>query len=188
PYFKKAVIDADALAPEIFEALIQNDTAEFVITPHYHELVRTAAYFEKELPAKKKEMSVDALEDAVLEISKKLGVAVLLKGREDLIANGGEIRYNSTGNAGMSVGGTGDVLAGIVGSLLAKNGAAAAAGCGAYICGKAGDAAYAEVGDSLIPADLIDKIPFALSNGSVKGKACKHKKSKHEKSKYKCKN
>lgn len=149
PHFKKAVIDADALVPEIFEAIVQNkNSAEIIITPHYHELVRTAAYFEKELPEKRKALNSDELEAALLEIGEKLGAVVLLKGREDMVAGGGEVRYSSSGNAGMSVGGTGDVLAGVVGSLLAKNSAVAAAGCGAFICGSAGDLAYASVGDS----------------------------------------
>lgn len=177
PYFKKAVIDADALVPEIFDAVIQNqNAAQIIITPHYHELIRTAAYFGITLPDKRKEMSADESEAALLEIGEKLGAAVLLKGRVDMIAGGGEVRYNSTGNAGMSVGGTGDVLAGIVGSLFAKNTGVAAAGCGAYICGKAGDLAYAAVGDSLLPTDLIGQIPSVFSwDSGIKVKSGKKK-------------
>ncbi len=177
PFLKKAVIDADALVPEIFDALVQNqNSAEIIITPHYHELIRTAAYFGKTLPDKRKEMSVEESEAALLDIGEKLGAVVLLKGRADMIAGGGEVRYNSTGNAGMSVGGTGDVLAGIVGSLFSKNTAVRAAGCGAYICGKAGDLAYEEAGDSLLPTDLINQIPFVFSpDNAVRMKSGKRK-------------
>ncbi|MDL2261096.1 NAD(P)H-hydrate dehydratase [Methanimicrococcus sp. OttesenSCG-928-J09] len=187
PVFKKAVIDADALRPEIFEALIQkqdwtqnqnkeqeqnsaDENVEIIITPHYQELLRAAEYLGISLQPKRKDVAAEVLEAAVSEISQKFGVTVLLKGPEDLISNGAveKTRYNATGNAGMSVGGTGDVLAGIVGGLLAANSAAAAAGCGAYLCGKAGDAAYSEKGDSLIPSDILEKLPFVFSNQSVK--------------------
>ncbi|WP_316558474.1 NAD(P)H-hydrate dehydratase [Methanimicrococcus hongohii] len=175
PYFKKAVIDADALVPEMFEAIEQseNDYADYIITPHYHELMRAAAYCGIDLSENRDEEDIFALEDILMDISERLGAMVLLKGQEDMIASFDEVRYNSTGNAAMSVGGTGDVLAGIVGGLLAKNKAELATLCGAYICGKAGDAAYTEVGDSLIPTDVIDKIPFAFSNGTVKGRSRK---------------
>ncbi|MDV0444892.1 ADP-dependent (S)-NAD(P)H-hydrate dehydratase [Methanimicrococcus sp. At1] len=187
PYFKKAVIDADALRPEIFDALIQFNQSnasskplEIVLTPHYHELTRTASYFGINLPGSRKELLPDELESAALEISEKLGAAVLVKGREDLIANAGIVRYNATGNAGMSVGGTGDVLAGITGGLLAKNSAAAAACCGAYVCGKAGDSASEEKGDSLIPADILDKVPLVFI-GEVDSKTKKEAKKGNEK-------
>ncbi|MDR2943613.1 MAG: NAD(P)H-hydrate dehydratase [Methanosarcinales archaeon] len=183
PSFKKAIIDADALVPEILEAIVRNkNSAEIIITPHYRELKRTAAHFEKMIPDKRQEVSDDALEAVLLEINEKLGATVLLKGPEDMIADGGEVRYNSTGNAGMSVGGTGDVLAGIVGSLLARNSTAAAAGCCAYICGKAGDLAYASFGDSLIPTDLIDCIPFVFPRDErIKNTAGKQKNKKRSK-------
>ncbi|WNY28112.1 Bifunctional NAD(P)H-hydrate repair enzyme Nnr [Methanimicrococcus stummii] len=187
PLLKKAVIDADALVPEIFEAIVlkqkSDAPAEIVITPHYHEFLRTAAYFKINLPKDRADSNIDKTEAAALKISQTLGAVVLLKGQNDLIANGDEIRYNSTGNAGMSVGGTGDVLAGAVGGLLAKNSAVKAAECGAYICGKAGDLAYADFGYSLLPTDLISKIPAVLFPEILEKAALNEINSKSKKSK-----
>lgn len=162
PFFKKAVIDADALHPAVFEALAdrKKDT-EVILTPHYHEFLTTAAFFGISLPARRDPSASEELEAALAEVSQKLNATVLLKGKEDLIAAGGsgEIRRNATGNAGMSVGGTGDVLAGVAAGLLAKNNSVTAACGAAYACGKAGDLAFADNGFSLIPTDLLEKLP-----------------------------
>ena len=167
PHLKKAVIDADALRPEIFKALESEAGSEhdFVLTPHYNEFLRLATYCNINLPPKRTDVSVAALEKAVAEISCQLKATILLKGSTDLISNGAadESRYNETGNAGMSVGGTGDVLAGLVGGLLSKNPAFESACCGAYICGLAGDSIYLEKGNSLIPSDILDAVPVVLS-------------------------
>ena len=193
PYLKKAVIDADMLRPEIFEALEsaalnrKSDSGfnqEFVITPHYNEFLRAAAYFKIDLTAKRADNSETELEKAAAAISGKLNATVLLKGPTDLISNGNadESRYNLTGNSGMSVGGTGDVLAGAVGGLLSKNKPIVSACCGAFICGSAGDLVFRKKGNSLIPSDILEKIPTVIKN-QTKDKT----KSKNEKKRNKTK-
>jgi len=62
----------------------------------------------------------------------------------------------------MTVGGTGDILAGAAAGLLAKNSAFTAACCSAFICGRAGDLSFSEKGDSLLPSDMLELIPDIL--------------------------
>ena len=165
PDIKKAVIDADALRPEMMEALEKraNKETEIIVTPHYGEFCRLAEFCGIKTASKKEENTASELEKYAAEMSEKLNVTVLLKGAPDLICGGKEnIRYNSTGNSGMTVGGTGDVLAGIVGGLLAKNAAFESACCGAFVCGRAGDLAFKKYENSLIPSDLLKRIPKAL--------------------------
>ena len=165
PHFKKAVIDADALRPEILKALEQNtmrQEKDIILTPHFGEFSRIAEFLEVPLKLKKDETPLSEREKYASEICEKLNAVILLKGAPDLIVGKGkEVRYNSTGNAGMTVGGTGDVLAGITGGLLAKNKSFDAACCGAFICGRAGDFAFEKKGNDLIPSDILKKISKA---------------------------
>jgi NAD(P)H-hydrate epimerase len=92
-----------------------------------------------------------------------LGFTILLKGRIDVIADGNRCKLNRTGNAGMSVGGTGDVLAGEVAGLLSRGVAPFdAARMAAFVNGAAGDLAYQTLGFSLLATDVIDQVPIAL--------------------------
>jgi len=97
--------------------------------------------------------------------AKRLGAVVLLKGNVDIVSDGKYTRYNWTGNPGMTVGGTGDVLTGIVGAYLAqKADPFYAAGAAAYINGKAGEMVTEEKGYHLLPEDLIKKIPMVVED------------------------
>jgi len=90
---------------------------------------------------------------------------MILKGNIDIISDGKNIRLNRTGNPGMTVGGTGDVLSGIVGCLLAQgNDPFNSAVAGAFINGTAGDFAVEEKGFHIVPMDLIDQIPIVMNN------------------------
>ncbi len=128
--------------------------APLVLTPHPGELSRL---MEIELK--------DVLEDrmaAAIESALRFGCVVLLKGAPTFIADpDGNIRLNPTGNAGMATGGTGDVLSGIIGSLLAQGlDPLDAACCGAYVHGLAGDFAADEVGETaMVPTDMIRNLP-----------------------------
>ncbi len=109
------VIDADginALASNI--ELIKNTNAEIVLTPHPAEMARlcgiTAA-----------EVEQDRINTAV-NFAKKYGCYLVLKGANTIVCSrNGEIYFNMNGNPGMATGGSGDVLAGIIVSLLAQN-------------------------------------------------------------------
>jgi hydroxyethylthiazole kinase-like uncharacterized protein yjeF len=106
----------------------------------------------------------------VVEEAKRLGSIILLKGAVDVISDGVHTRFNWTGNPGMTVGGTGDVLSGIAAGYIAQGSSPMQAGCaGAFINGAAGDAVYAEKGYHIEAQDLIPFIPYLIED-AVDGK------------------
>jgi len=90
------------------------------------------------------------------------GLVVLLKGRVDLITDGHVVRANTTGNPGMTVGGTGDVLAGVTAAFYARSTALRAAVAAAFVNGRAGDLAYQENDYGMLATDVVEKIPQAM--------------------------
>lgn len=99
--------------------------------------------------------------DAALEFARELGCILLLKGHETLITDGKECYANKTGNPGMAVGGSGDVLAGIIVSLLGQGlEPLRAAACGAWLHGAAGDICEREIGQyGMLPTDMVEVLP-----------------------------
>jgi NAD(P)H-hydrate epimerase len=148
----RAVIDADALqvVPEV------DTDATLVCTPHAGEL---RAMGGPGVPEDDWRARADALEDFAADI----GHTLLLKGKDDVISDGETTRIGRTGNAGMTVGGTGDVLAGITGALLAVQEPVDAAGIAAFVNGRAGDVVAEERGVGLMATDLLDAIPGAMA-------------------------
>jgi NAD(P)H-hydrate epimerase len=127
------------------------------LTPHPGEAARL-------LESSAKEVQNDRLA-AVRALARKTGAHVLLKGHRTLISDPrGNAVVNLTGNPGMATGGTGDVLTGLVGALLAQGIAVEEAlPLAAHLHGLAGDLGAAEVGQtSLVATDLIRKLPAAL--------------------------
>ena len=121
---KKIVADATALRVLNPENLHEN----CIITPHMEE-------FESLFKCL-------ATPQNVLKMAKQFNCVIVLKGVTDYISNGNLIYENQTGNAGMTKGGTGDVLAGLIGGLYVKNDALTAALAGTYLNGLAGDRLY----------------------------------------------
>lgn len=158
---KPSVIDGDAihaLAQEKESAdlspLLQNRS--FIITPHLYEFSILSGKNIKKADFKKKTKVVKAT-------AKKLKATILLKGNIDIISDGKEVALNKTGNPYMTVGGTGDTLAGICGSMLAQGiDPFTAARAAAYINGRAGDIAASELKESFIASDLIEAIPEVI--------------------------
>ncbi|HSQ49261.1 MAG TPA: NAD(P)H-hydrate dehydratase, partial [Candidatus Deferrimicrobiaceae bacterium] len=102
---------------------------------------------------------------AIQAIAKKLNAIVLVKGKTDIISRGDRVKLNFTGNPGMTVGGTGDVLSGVVGGLLAqKVDAFEAAVAGAFVNGAAGDFVANEIGFHMVATDVIEWIPRVLED------------------------
>ncbi len=88
---------------------------------------------------------------------------VLLKGEVDEIFSGEDVFSNEVGNPGMTVGGTGDVLTGLVAAFRAQGLADfEAARLAAQVNGKAGEKAYEEYGNGLVSTDIVEKIPEVL--------------------------
>ena len=134
-------------------------TARFpvVITPHPGEMGRLTGKTASQVNA--------AREQTALDFAQKYGVVTVLKGAGTVTAApDGRVLVNPTGNSGMATGGSGDVLAGMLASLLAQNPlpfeTAAAA---VYLHGNAGDLAAEAFGKrSLLPTDIISFIPKAF--------------------------
>lgn len=153
-----AVIDADglnALAGSL--DFLKKAKAHVVMTPHPGEMGRLLGISTGEV--QKDRIAVAS------EFARKYRVTLVLKGAGTVVAApDGRVFINSTGNPGMATGGTGDVLSGMIGSLLAQGHPAAEASCTAvYLHGLAGDLALKEKGEAgLIAGDLIEKIPEAI--------------------------
>jgi NAD(P)H-hydrate epimerase len=144
------VVDADALAvvPEV------ETEAALVCTPHQGELREMGGPSSDDWRERA---------DLVASFAADLGVTLLVKGAYDVVSDGETTRVNRTGNPGMTVGGTGDVLAGATGALRARLPPVDAAAVGAYANGRAGDAAVDEAGYGIVATDLLDRLPGGLS-------------------------
>ncbi len=138
---RKVVLDASAITKDVPEDV------ECIMTPHGGEFKRVFG-----------DLSIENL----MKFAKRTNSVILLKGKEDIITDGERIRFNRTGNVGMTVGGTGDVLAGVVGAFFALNDAFWSASAGAFVNGLAGDICLKEKGYNFTAVDLLDKIPTAI--------------------------
>lgn len=152
---KPLLLDADGL--KAFGSFKRRLKIPLVLTPHAGEyVILTGQKLSGAL-----EHDVKAIKRTALE----LGAVILVKGPVDVICSGSRFKLNFTGNAGMTVGGTGDVLSGIVGGLLAqKVDGFEAAVAGAYVNGAAGDFVANSVGFHMVASDLLPWIPTVLDN------------------------
>lgn len=149
---KKWVIDAGALQMVSLDVIPKNS----ILTPHKHEFKRL---FGKE-PTK----------ETVQEASNKYTVAILVKGREDILCVKDTCKIIKGGNAGMTKGGTGDVLAGLIAALYCKNDALTSAYIGSVVNKKAGDKLFKKVGYYFNASDLADEIPKVMKEVILKKK------------------
>jgi len=95
----------------------------------------------------------------------RFGATILLKGHVDVVSDGERVKFNFTGNPGMTVGGTGDVLSGVVGGLMANRVPPfKAASAGAFVNGAAGDFVARERGFHMVASDLLEWIPKVLDD------------------------
>ena len=147
------VLDADGLnALDGCPEQLQRRTAPTVLTPHEGEFLRLGGDLSR------------GREAAAAAFSRKYGVYLVLKGHRTLVADPeGRLAVNETGNSGMAKGGSGDILSGMVVSLLGQGMEPFDACCAAVYChGLAGDMAAAELGErGMSPADLLARLPYA---------------------------
>jgi len=152
---KPLLLDADGL--KAFAEFKRPLKVPLVLTPHAGEYAVLTG----------RKLS-ERLEERIAEVQKtaaQLDAVILLKGQVDVICDGKRVKLNYTGNPGMTVGGTGDVLSGVVGALLAqKVDPFEAAVAGAFVNGAAGDFVAGEIGYHLVATDLIDWIPRVLDD------------------------
>ena len=151
---KPMVIDADGIKA-LEKSKIKLNPEKVILTPHWGEL-KVLLYPDIGDPDDPYNRTKRALYAAA-----QYDCVVLLKGPVDVIAYpNGSTKLNRTGVPAMTVGGTGDVLTGIIASLLSRGGSAfQAAAAGAFVSGLAGELAASEKGDHLVATDCIEKIP-----------------------------
>lgn len=149
------LLDADGLkAFAKFERRFETPT---VLTPHAGEY--------KILTGEELSESLEKRAISVQKTAQDLNSVILLKSHVDIISDGERIKLNFTGNPGMTVGGTGDVLSGIVGAFLSQGADPfEAAVAGAFINGAAGDFAKKEKGYHMVPTDLFKWIPKVMDD------------------------
>ena len=158
---KPIVVDADGL--NALSRLHNDEKAALlhekaVLTPHPGEMARLTG------------LSIHAIKaDAAgvaAEYARRWGCTVLLKGARTAIAGpDGCVKWNETGNAGLAKGGSGDVLAGMLLSLLGQGLAPFEAACaGAWLHGAAGDRCATEMGEyGMTPSDMLGALPYAIA-------------------------
>lgn len=153
------VVDADALnaiAPLARRRGSGLGSAELILTPHPGEAGRL-------LGTDTKAVQADRVA-AVAELCRRSSATVVLKGKGTLVADGKRCYRNATGNPGMASGGSGDVLSGLLGSLLARGMQPFEAAClGVHLHGKAGDVARDARGEhGMVASDIVEALPEVL--------------------------
>ena len=147
------VLDADGINMVAKHMdILRGRTAPAILTPHDGEFARLGGVIGEDRVA------------AAEQMARELGCIMLLKGHHTVITDGSSTYINHTGNPGMAVGGSGDVLAGIIVSLLGQGIAPLeAAACGAWLHGAAGDRCAAELGQyGMLPTDMLNILPRLL--------------------------
>ena len=147
----KLVLDASALIPSMLDEISGTET---IITPHIGEYKRI---FGENLP----DSEVERISN-VQKCAKQYRIVILLKGWIDIISDGERVGINRTHNCAMTVGGTGDILTGIVAGLLTKVKPFEASLLGSYFNGVAGNLAYKRIGLHLAATDLLEDLPTAM--------------------------
>ena len=144
------VVDADGInVLSAHRDLLRGRKSPTILTPHDGEFARLGGVIGEDRMA------------AAAALAEELGCVVLLKGHETCITDGADGYLNPTGNPGMAVGGSGDVLAGVITALLGAGlPPLEAAACGAWLHGAAGDRCAAELGQyGMLPTDMLSALP-----------------------------
>ena len=144
------VVDADGInVLSAHRDLLRGRKLPTILTPHDGEFARLGGVIGEDRMA------------AAAALAEELGCVVLLKGHETCITDGIDGYINPTGNPGMAVGGSGDVLAGVITALLGAGlPPLEAAACGAWLHGAAGDRCAAELGQyGMLPTDMLSALP-----------------------------
>lgn len=144
------VLDADGInLLARHKYLLRGRTAPTVLTPHEGEFARLAG-----------QITPDR-QTAAEMLAREMGCIVVLKGHGTIITDGVVCYQNTTGNPGMAVGGSGDVLAGMITSLLGQHIAPMdAAAAGVWLHGAAGDRCAEKLGQyAMLPTDLLEELP-----------------------------
>ncbi|OGG08462.1 hypothetical protein A2154_01880 [Candidatus Gottesmanbacteria bacterium RBG_16_43_7] len=143
---------AEDAGQNFFDPLLAHEISSFLHNLKSHSLGKRSA----------KILSLASRQAAALYIAQKYNCTLLLKGQEDVVCNLSECQVITGGNAGMTKGGTGDVLAGLVAALACKNDPFLSAVAGSFINKKAGDELYQKVGPYFNASDLAGQLPLTM--------------------------
>ena len=144
------VVDADGInLLSKHKYLLRGRSAPTILTPHEGEFKRLMGPVVQDRQA------------SAMEAARQLGCIMVLKGHHTLITDGAGCYQNTTGNPGMAVGGSGDVLAGMIVSLLGQGLAPLeAAACAVWLHGAAGDRCAQQLGQyGMLPTDMLGELP-----------------------------
>lgn len=147
---KPVILDADGInLISAHKDVLRGRTSPTILTPHEGEFYRLTG----KLPQDREKEACD--------LAKDLGAVVVLKGHKTVITDGATTYINATGNPGMAVGGSGDVLAGMITALVGQSIAPLeAAACGVWLHGAAGDVCAREIGQyGMLPSDMLQVLP-----------------------------
>ena len=147
------VVDADGInVLSTHRDLLRERVSPTIVTPHDVEFARLGGIITEDRAS------------SAAAAARDLGAIVLLKGHRTVISDGAECYCNRTGNPGMAVGGSGDVLSGIIVSLLGQGlSPIVAAACGAWLHGAAGDLCAKDLGQyGMLPSDMVEALPRLL--------------------------
>lgn len=147
------VLDADGInVLSAHKDLLRGRLFPTILTPHDGEFVRLGGVIGQDRMA------------SALELARELGCVLLLKGHETCVTNGCDSYINGTGNPGMAVGGSGDLLAGMITALLGQGlDPVEAAAAGAWLHGAAGDLCARRLGQyAMLPTDMLEELPRLL--------------------------
>ena len=147
------VVDADGINLLAgHRDILRGREAPTVLTPHEGEFAKLAG------PVGKDRMA------AATALARDIGAVVVLKGHDTVITDGSAVYRNPTGNPGMAVGGSGDMLAGMITALIGqKIPVTEAAAIGVWLHGAAGDLCAEELGQyAMLPTDMLQTLPRLL--------------------------
>ena len=157
----KLLLDASALIPDVLKHISGTNT---IITPHLGEFMRVFSMESSIQSLVHKNANLKKLISIVVEMAEKYGITIVLKGEYNVIASGigGNVSVIKRSTPAMTVGGTGDVLSGLVAGLLTKLDPFLASIMGVYLNGLAALQASKTLGLHLLATDLIDNLPYVL--------------------------
>jgi NAD(P)H-hydrate epimerase len=157
----KLLLDASALIPGVLKHITGTNT---IITPHFGEFKRLFSTESSISFPNQRKASLEKLISVVVEMAEKYGITIVLKGEYNVIASGigRHVSVIKRSTPAMTVGGTGDVLSGLVGGLLTKLDPFLASITGVYLNGLAALQASKRLGLHLLATDLIDNLPYAM--------------------------
>lgn len=144
------VVDADGInLLAAHKDLLRGRTNPTILTPHEGEYRRIAGDYRQDRT------------ESTLQLASQIGCILLRKGPKTIVTDGKVAYINPTGNPGMAVGGSGDVLAGMIAGLLGQGlEPLEASACAAYLHGMSGDLCAKEIGQyGMLPTDMLNVLP-----------------------------